>query len=296
MWRLAFGLVLAWAQGEDTLSKRWRFEGLLSLQASQTALSNWQAGGQNQIGVANQIDASLRYQAVRTRLSLRLSSQYGVLRVVPQKQFRKTQDLLLLIFKYERAILPESRFFYIAALDGRTQWAPTYSYQGDEKVLPARSAFLAPFYGQFSVGLQRRFGEGIALSFYPLSGRMTYVRLQYLADAGAFGLKPALRDEQGTMLAPARLTYWEVGARFSSDIDLLVRKSLRLKHFLDVFGSYSSKTWGPVVLSQLQLAYKVKDWLALSISQQLIYDPRIASGSAALQLLTTWGLSFVWKS
>ena len=39
------GLVLA----QDTLPRAWKYEGLLSMQASQTALSNWRAGGQNQI-------------------------------------------------------------------------------------------------------------------------------------------------------------------------------------------------------------------------------------------------------
>ncbi len=280
---------------EDTVVRRWRFDGLFSLQASQTALSNWQAGGQNQIGAAGQTDANLRYQGIRTCFSLRLFSQYGLLRVVPQKQFRKTQDLLLLLLKYERSLWPESRFFYIAALDGRTQWAPTYSYQGDDKVLPARAVFLAPFYGQFSWGLQMRPQTGLSFSLYPLSGRVTYVRLQYLADAGAFGLRPALRDDQGQLLEPARLTFWELGARFSNDIDLLVLKSLRIKYFLDVFGSYSAKTWGPVVLSQLQAAYKLQDWLVLTLNQQLIYDPRVGSRSQTLQLLTTWGLSVVWK-
>jgi hypothetical protein len=67
------------------------------MQASQTALSNWRAGGQNQIGGAIQGNAALTYTRRRTKLKATLSTQYGLLRVVPQRTFRKTQDLLLLI-------------------------------------------------------------------------------------------------------------------------------------------------------------------------------------------------------
>jgi len=99
------GLVLA----QDTLPRAWKYEGLLSTQASQTALSNWRAGGQNQIGGAIQGNATLTYTRQRTKLKATLSTQYGLLRVMPQRTFRKTQDLLLLILKYRRSLHDRDR-------------------------------------------------------------------------------------------------------------------------------------------------------------------------------------------
>jgi len=288
--------IMALLLAQDTLPKAWNYEGLLSLQASQTALSNWRAGGQNQIGGAFQAKTDLTYAKGRHHLLWTLSTQYGLLRVVPRRTFRKTQDFLLLLVKYKRFLDEQERWAFALIADGRTQWAPTYQYIGDSVVKPAESAFLAPLYGQFSVGLTHAFVKGWNLGLYPLSGRLTYVRLGYLADAGAFGLRPAERDFQGNVLRPARKTLWEVGARFTSQLDVEPLRGLRLTHFLDVFGSYSHRPWGPVVLSQLQAAYKLKGWLALTFSQQLIYDPRISRGPEALQLLTTWGLGLTWKA
>jgi hypothetical protein len=149
---------------------------------------------------------------------------------------------------------------------------------------------------QFSGGLSYKPFSGWQMSFFPASGRVTYVRLSYLAEAGAFGLRPAPRDENGQIIGPARKTLWEVGARFTSNLELTLFKTLTVKHFLDVFSSYSYAPWGPVVFSQFQAAYKLKSWLALTFSQQLIYDPRIASGPEALQLLTTWGLGLTYQT
>jgi len=286
------GLVLA----QDTLPRAWKYEGLLSTQASQTALSNWRAGGQNQIGGAIQGNATLTYTRQRTKLKATLSTQYGLLQVVPQRTFRKTQDLLLLILKYRRSLHDRDRWALVGLLDGRTQWAPSYKYIGDSVVRPAESAFLAPLYVQFSGGLSYKPLSGWQMGLFPASGRVTYVRLSYLAEAGAFGLRPAPRDENGQILSPARKTLWEVGARFTSNLELTLFKTLTVKHFLDVFGSYSHNPWGPVVFSQFQAAYKLKSWLALTFSQQLIYDPRIASGPEALQLLTTWGLGLTYQT
>jgi hypothetical protein len=68
---------------QDTLPRAWKCEGLLSMQASQTALSKWRAGGQNQIGGAIQGNATLTYTRRRPKLKATLSTQYGILRVVP---------------------------------------------------------------------------------------------------------------------------------------------------------------------------------------------------------------------
>jgi hypothetical protein len=167
------GLVLA----QDTLPRAWKYEGLLSMQASQTALSNWRAGGQNQIGGAIQGNAALTYTRRRTKLKATLSTQYGLLRVMPQRTFRKTQDLLLLSLKYRRSLHDRDRWALVGLLDGRTQWAPSYKYIGDSVFRPAESAFLAPLYVQFSAGLSYKPLSGWQMSLFPASGRVTYVRL-----------------------------------------------------------------------------------------------------------------------
>jgi hypothetical protein len=72
--------------------------------------------------------------------------------------------------------------------------------------------------------------------------------------------------------------------------------SLTLSHFFDVFVSYSQAPQGPILVSQFQGAYKLKSWLALTLTQQAIYDPRIGKGKEALQLLTAWSVGFTWSA
>lgn len=283
---------LLWAQ-EDT-TRSWKVEGLLGLQAAQTALSNWKAGGQNQTATGTQHRLFILREVRVHSFSLDYTGQYGLLRVVPQRTWRKTQDFLLVVMQYKRRLSP--RWAFSVLTDGRTQWAPTYDYIGDSVVRPAKSAFLAPLYGQFSLGVRYKVLKGWSITFSPLSGRVTYVRLGYLADAGAFGLKPAERDENGNILKPARKALWEVGARLTSRIDMEPTAGLSVNHFLDAFYGYAAQHRSPIVLSQLQVAYKLKSWLALTLSQQAIYDPRVEDKKEALQLLTAWTLGITWRA
>lgn len=284
--------IILWSQTDTVRS--WKMEGLLGVQAAQTALSNWQAGGQNQTSMGVQHRLSLQREVGKRSLQIDFTGQYGLLRVVPQRTWRKTQDFLLLVLQYKWALT--QRWAFSILTDGRTQWAPTYAYIGDSVVRPAKSAFMAPFYGQFSVGMMYRLLKGWQLTLSPLSGRVTYVRLGYLADAGAFGLKPAERDENGNVITPARKAFWEVGSRFTSRLNITPVEGLMVNHFLDVFYSYSPKPRSPIVLSQLQASYKLKSWLALTLSQQAIYDPRVEDKKEALQLLTAWTLGLTWQA
>jgi len=290
-WRLLTLIAVLW--GQDTVKKPWRVEALLGLQAAQTALSNWQAGGQNQLGAGLQGHLKGLYARRRYTFSVDLSGQYGVLRVVPQRTYRKTQDFALLVMQAERSFQEEGRVALSLLADARTQWAPSYAYVGDSVVKPATSAFLAPLYGQFAVGLRYRPVKGWSLVFSPLSGRVTWVRLQYLADAGAFGLPPAERDSAGQVVRPARQALWEAGGRFTSRLALTPVKGLQVSHFLDAFGSYTQRPWGPVVVSQLQAAYALRKWLAITLTQQALYDPRLPRAQR-LQLLTSWSLALTY--
>lgn len=275
-------------------ARSWKVEGLLGVQAAQTALSNWQAGGQNQTSLGTQQRLSLQREVGKRSLQVDFTGQYGVLRVVPQRTWRKTQDFLLLVLQYKWRLT--RRWAFSILTDGRTQWAPTYTYVGDSVVRPAKSAFMAPFYGQFSAGMMYRVLKGWQLTLSPLSGRVTYVRLGYLADAGAFGLKPAERDENGEVLTPARKALWEFGVRFTSRLAITPVEGLSVNHFLDAFYGYSPKPRSPILLSQLQAGYKLKSWLALTLSQQAIYDPRVEDKKEALQLLTAWTLGITWQA
>ncbi|MCS6895550.1 MAG: DUF3078 domain-containing protein [Bacteroidia bacterium] len=280
--------------GQIDTQKVWKVEGMLGLQAAQTALSNWQAGGQNQTSLGTQQRLFvLRGYGVHT-LSIEYTGQYGLLRVVPQRTWRKTQDFLLLVLQYKRKFA--SKWAFSVLSDGRTQWAPTYAYVGDSAIRPAKSAFMAPFYGQFSLGVLYMPVKVWQLTFSPVSGRVTYVRLGYLADAGEFGLTPAEKDSLGNIIRPARKALWEVGGRITSRLNITPVKQLSINHFLDAFYGYLPQRLNPIIVSQLQIAYNLKSWLAISLSQQAIYDPRIGDRENALQLLTAWTLGLTWRS
>ncbi len=131
----------------------WKISGFFGVNASETSLSNWQGGGQD-----NQaLNAILNIEAVYKRdafeeWSNKLDAQYGMLRPGYKGAFRKNIDQLFALSKYEVKAF-KKHWFYTAQGDYRTQFAPGYRYSGDSLVKPATSDFNSPGYIQLALGL-----------------------------------------------------------------------------------------------------------------------------------------------
>ena len=70
----------------------WKFQGTYSLNATQTSLSNWVAGGQNSISILATTSNQLTYIKNRTQWVSNLDMAYGLLKQDQNRDWWKTDD------------------------------------------------------------------------------------------------------------------------------------------------------------------------------------------------------------
>lgn len=221
-----------------------------------------------------------------------MDAQYGLIKTGSSKLYIKNIDRLFLLSKFD--IKTSSKYwFYSVQGDFRTQFAPGYSYVGDSLAGPAVSDFMCPAYAQLAGGIDFKLGDYFSTTFAPAAGKVTIVNRQYLADAGAFGVTPAVRDSAGNVITPGKRVRYEFGGRVIVKFKKDITKNIYLDSYVDLFSNYSHKPQNIDVVINNTLILKLSKYFSVSVISQLLYDDDInivnSSGihGPRLQALTT---------
>src|SRR5688572_19010242 len=180
-----FVLGTALAQEPAAKDTSWKTAGLFGLNFSQTQLSNWSGGGQNNVAINGIINCQAVYAKGKHIWESKLDAQFGLIRTGEESLFKKNLDQLLFLTKYNLST-GVKHWYYSAQADYRTQFAPGYVYSGDSIVGRATSDINSPGYIQLALGLDYKPTTYFSLNLAPLAGKVTMVNMQYLADAGAY--------------------------------------------------------------------------------------------------------------
>lgn len=257
-------------------AKPWKFDGMLSLTASQTSLKNWAAGGDQQIGVNILGNLNANYAKDRHSWQNSVLCQYGALRLIDENdEFRKTDDKFQFSSKYGYAL--SQKWYYSAIFDYKSQWAKGWTYNNNykadaeegtpESIYRTRnSSCWSPLYLTYTLGFDYQPNEHFSLYLSPLCGKTTVVLNDELAKAGAFGVENGdnVRSEIGW--------YMKGNAAFN------ITKQASLNTNITLFQNY--KDGGPLnevdIDWNLILTFQINKWLAFSFVSELIYDEDIA--------------------
>ena len=255
-------------------AKPWKFDGMLSLTASQTSLKNWAAGGDQQIGINILGNLNANYAKDRHSWQNSVLCQYGALRLIDENdEFRKTDDKFQFSSKYGYAL--SKKWYYSAIFDYKSQWAKGWTYnnkydktqpEGPDNIYRTRnSSCWSPLYLTYTIGFDYQPNEHFSIYLSPLCGKTTVVLNDDLADIGAFGVDSTkhVRSEIG----------WYVKANAAFNIT----KQASLNTNITLFQNY--KDGGPLnevdVDWNLILTFQINKWLAFSFVSELIYDEDI---------------------
>ena len=194
----------------------------------------------------------------------------------------------------------------------QTQFANGYNYAVDstERI----SGFMNPGYVTLGLGVQWVPNEHFKVNISPLTGRMTIVNDQRLADEGAFGVEKAQYEESedGEYYIDANNHYkpyseytgtdpvtrynmtkhgenirWELGAQLIAEFNYEIFENVTFTSKLIAFYDYLYKSSDLNALGEKytcpvdfdwdnQLNMKINDWLSCNISARLVYDEDIA--------------------
>lgn len=288
----------------------WKTSGFFGVNFSQTALSNWQGGGQDNFAVNSILNLQANYVKGKHSWINKLDAQYGLIRAGDAKLFKKNIDQLFALSKYNLDAF-NKYWFYALQADYRTQFAPGYNYSGDSIVGTARSDFNSPGYIQLALGLDFKPTNYFSATFAPIAGKVTLVNRQYLADEGAYGVEKAVLDSSGAVVTHGKRMRTEFGGRVILKFKKDIFKNVNLDSYLDLFSSYGNNPGNIDVVFNNLLTIKINKFFTVNVISQMLYDDDVITVrdwnqdgkfdnendiyGPRVQMLTTLAIGFGYK-
>ncbi|MBD0824010.1 DUF3078 domain-containing protein [Aestuariibaculum marinum] len=251
---------------------QWVQKNKATVDLSEVAFVNWNAGGTNSISGLLGFETSANY-----------SDKYfnwknnAVLRVGMNKQesteLRKTDDLFEINSNIGYQPNDNSNWFYSARLNFKTQLFNGYKYPNKDNPI---SRFMAPGYLFFGGGME--YGKNIdktSLYFSPVTMKATFVLDEDLANAGKFGVEPGVYDSEGNLLVPGKRVRREVGILVTNSYEMEVAQNIKAKHQLSLYSDYINNFGNVDIDWSLDFDFKVNNFIRATLGSHIRYDDDI---------------------
>lgn len=267
----------------------WKRGGMVMLNFGQTSLTNWAAGGENSVSGNGLFNFFANYKKGSFTWDNTIDLGYGILNQGSQN--RKTDDKIDFSTKVGKKAA--KNWYYSGLLNFRSQFTPGYNYPNDSVKI---SNFFAPAYIVTAIGMDYKPNKTFSAFIAPITGKITLVTDQELADAGAFGVDPAefvngVKTKDGKNFRQEFGGYVRVG--FVKDIMTNVNLSTKL----DLFSNYLDNPQNIDVNWEVLISMKVNKFISASLATQLIYDDdvKIEEKGPKTQFKEILGIGFSYK-
>ncbi|NJK96067.1 MAG: DUF3078 domain-containing protein [Bacteroidales bacterium] len=147
-------------------------------------------------------------------------------------QNRKTDDKI--DFSTKIGMAASKNWYYSGLLNFRSQFLPGYNYPNDSVKI---SDFLSPAYIVTAFGMDYKPGKSLTAFVAPLTGKITIVGIQELADKGSFGVEPA-EYENGVKIKDGKRFRQEFGGYLKVGFQKDIMKNVNLSTKIDAFSNY----------------------------------------------------------
>jgi len=251
-------------QSTDT-TKGWKKGGVVGINLAQTSLTNWAAGGQNSVAANGFLSLFAKYKKGKNAWDNSLDLGYGILSQEGVKYTKKTDDKIDLLSKYGREAF--KNFYYAALVNFKTQMDVGYNYPTDSTRNKISNRF-APAYIVAALGIDYKPNAYLSIFAAPFTGKLTIVKDQVLADAGAFGVEKG-KNTKSEFGGYVRMIYSK------NDFKGEFFKNVSFTTKIDLFSNYSKDPQNIVVNWENLIALKVNKYISVNVSTQLIYDDKI---------------------
>lgn len=254
----------------DTLPK-WDIGGMGSLTYSEVGLFNWAAGGQSNMTLIGNLSVFANRKGETSYWDNSLDLAYGFIKnnfiFDPGTPITKAEDKIDLNSKIGKKSFYD-KMFYSGLFNFRTQFAPGYSKPED---LVYISRALAPAYIVVALGLDFKPNDALSLFLSPLSGKVTLVLDDSLANAGAFGVNQ--KEANGDFRPGASLySRFEFGATFRAKYKHDIMKNVGLETNLELFSNYIDRPQNIDVRWSNAIVARINKFLTANLFTDLIYD------------------------
>ena len=259
---------------------KWFYYGSNNLVFNQSTFSNWNTGGNNNIGVIGKINYNLSYKKDKHYLENILQLGYGFVAAKGQST-RKTEDYINLMTNYGYEL---GRNYYLSTgYQFLSQFTPGYNYglTPDPNYEDRVSKFMAPGYLNAGLGIAYNPNENFQVIFRPLNGKFTFVNDPKLQVAGRYGL-----EEDGQSVRS------ELGAMLNILYRIKIIKDINLINQLNFFSNYLYHTERVDINYSGVLNMKFNKFISAIIGVDVVYDH---DQRQKTQMKQTLGVGFTYN-
>lgn len=268
-----FGMNNARAQDQTTsvdTTKVWKTKGNASVLFNQSTFDNWLAGGENNISGTIGVNYDFNYKKDDWSWDNKVIASYGIVKTRTSSFAKKTDDRLELNSLLGKKIKPDSRWYYSAFLNFKTQFTKGYEYSTNEDGAEIREEytnFLSPGYLSFGPGILWKRDDNLKFNLAPATSKITIVdKNSTLPEEAYFGVK------EGKSLR------YELGFNASAYYKLDVVANVTFENILNLYSNYLEDSQNVDLDYQLNIAMKINKYLSTNLSFQTVYDDNAYQG------------------
>lgn len=319
---------------EPPKPKYWKSSILTNLNLNQTNLTNWAAGGVNNVSLAFYLDASSNYAKDKIFWNNRLQFDYGFIYQDDKPFLQKNTDRIYLESKFGRRATEKLNFSGEFAF--RSQASNSYKYNtpkdfdGDKPAkkdwMDARtltSGFFSP--ASITVGLGIDWvpnpkNKWLVVNFAPLTGGLTLVIDESLRFSNGMARKKAYRneeefpydikDEEGKVIGHhgeyLRSGKFQLGAQLKTDLNVRINNNITYSSQVVLFSDYLDNPQNLRVNWDNRLNWAFAKYFTVSLTTFLIYDDNVLikndkdiekypDGRRRVQFRELFGLGFSYR-
>jgi len=256
------------AFSQDTIRiGNWMLLGKASLNLSQTYFSNWSAGGTSNLTIIGKYSMNANFQKDKHEWTNWLDLALGY-SLFQDEDPLKTEDKMEYITSYRYQL--HKHWYFTVMGKFASQFAKGYDYAVDSTVYISK--FMAPAWIDIGPGIMYEPTDWFFVNFSPVTPAWIIVNDQRLANEGAFGLEPAVYNEEGQVVTPAKKVKSMFGAKMMIVLAKEVAKNITLGTKLELFSDYLNEPQNIDVNWQVLIGMKVNNWLNIDLQTTLLYD------------------------
>ena len=237
-------------------ASNWKLSGISGINASQTSLVNWSAGGENTIAGNFYLNTSLDYAKGKWAWDNDLMFDYGLI-YSDENDWRKSSDKISFTSKLGYQI--NTKWFYSLLVDYNSQFAKGYNYPNTNTYL---SNFMAPGYSNVAVGINYKPNADYSLFLSPATTRFLFVLDDSLSSVGAYGIDPGKNVKV------------EAGVLFKGSMKKTIMKNVDLISKLDMFTPYTEDFGNIDINWEMMFSFKINEILSATLNTTLRYYDR----------------------
>lgn len=248
----------------------WKLGGVGGLNFNQTSYTNWAAGGEKSLAGTAFSLLTANYKRGLSTWDNALELAYGKTELGDARA-RKSDDKIDLSSKYGHYAFGKN-WYYSALFNFKSQFDKGYNYPNDSVVV---SHFMAPGFFVLSIGVDYKIKDYFSAMIGPITGKITVVNDQAIANTGAFGVDKAVYDPQGHLITAGKKILEEFGGYVKVTFKKEVMKNVILGAKLELFSNYLKNPQNVVVNLETLLSFRVNKYITSSIITQLMYDDKV---------------------